>query len=119
MKTRITLYQQVFGQPRAFTSSWAIRRNPTRFFSFQGELAPEVAAERAFHVTNAPEECLYNAEDQTLARGHRGPSLSVGDVVAVDKLTGERVYLLCESHGWAVADDRALRQFFPLVERKD
>ena len=60
-------------------------------------LEGEKAAEKMFHIFNAPEECLKD-DERVLAEDFRSKdnySLSVGDVVEVD---GE--HFLCESFGW-------------------
>ena len=60
-------------------------------------LEGEKAAEKMFHIFNAPEEFLKD-DERILAEDFRSKdnySLSVGDVVEVD---GE--HFLCESFGW-------------------
>ncbi len=60
-------------------------------------LKGEKAAEKMFHILNAPEEVLSDSE-RVIADDFRSKdnySLSVGDVVEVDD-----EHFLCESFGW-------------------
>jgi hypothetical protein len=60
----------------------------------------EYLAEKMFHLTNAPEECLSDEDQEIMANAnYRGPSVSVGDVVRVEYgLVLEE--FLCLSYGW-------------------
>lgn len=85
---------------RNFVGDWDL----TRTIAFKVSLeAPadgnlEALAEKVFHLTNAPSECL-SEEDQALIKGYKGPSLSVGDVVVVkDNDVFHR--FLCLPCGW-------------------
>ena len=75
--------------------------------NFLYKKSPEDCAELAFVVTNAPEECLSEAQrrwSRSLFRRHayRGPSLSVGDIVRVTCCdTGLTEILRCEPSGWS------------------
>lgn len=60
------------------------------------QIDSEGAAEHAFHIFNAPEECLEEKEIQILGDYHkRFPSLSTGDYVKA----GNDCFL-CKSIGW-------------------
>jgi hypothetical protein len=95
---RVTFYNKPWGQ------------NPFKYrtlLSFLSKKSWEACAELAFHITNAPEECLSPAQ-QRMVRAifkrnkYKGPSLSVGDVVRVtDCKTGETHFLRCDSYGWS------------------
>lgn len=76
--------------------------------SFLSRLGGEQAAELAYHITNAPEECLTRAQQRWQRRlfnrcGFTGPSLSVGDVVRVVDTINPRYTnnYICQSSGWA------------------
>lgn len=85
---------------RNFVGDWDLKR----VIAFKASLeAPadgnlEALAEKVFHLTNAPEECLSEA-DQELVKGYKGPSLSVGDVVVVND-NGVHHRFLCLPCGW-------------------
>jgi len=65
------------------------------------DLSAEALAEDAFHVFNAPDECL--SENQLRRRGaYQGPSLSVGDVVQVRRNGVLYAEALCQSAGWHI-----------------
>jgi len=56
---------------------------------------------RAFHIFNAPEECLNDEELDILKQYHKNfPSLSVGDYVCVN---GEGY--MCASEGWKKVEE--------------
>ena len=72
---------------------------------YTSNLSGEKAAEEAFHLTNAPEECLTEAQIGLLKfLEFKGPSLSVGDVVRVEQYpkahSTPSEYYLCKSFGW-------------------
>lgn len=75
-----------------FTSDWTLPR--THRYTYLTGLKGQEAAEEAYHIFNAPEEMLEEWQ-KYIARGYKGQSLSVGDIVEVD---GEE-YLCC-SFGW-------------------
>jgi hypothetical protein len=104
MKTVVTIYKL----------PWTISFNDAREEWFQDRtqgitytslLNGEQAAEEAFHLTNAPEDCL-TAEQKELLKtlNFKGPSLSVGDIVRVDQYpkphSTPAEYYLCKSFGW-------------------
>ena len=76
--------------------------------SYYTNLAGEEAAEEAFHLTNAPEECLEEDQKRLLKRlEFRGPSLSTGDIVRIEStIRGSALaeYYLCKSRGWEKFD---------------
>ena len=67
----------------------------------------EKAAELAFELTNAPDECLSEAKKRmrnSIFKRYvfKGPSLSVGDIVRVTNCdTFQTKFLRCEPSGWA------------------
>jgi hypothetical protein len=72
-------------------------------FHYRSELEGEKAAEEAFHITNAPDECLTDDQKMIIALNEfKGPSLSVGDVVRVrpNSISVLPSYYLCKSFGW-------------------
>jgi hypothetical protein len=72
-------------------------------FQYRSALGGEQAAEEAFHITNAPEECLTEEQKAILAINQfEGPSLSVGDIVRVQSCQTNLLpeYYLCKSFGW-------------------
>lgn len=77
--------------------------NRTEGMSYLTKKDGKKAAEEAFHLTNAPDECL-TAKQKTLLRSldFKGPSLSVGDIVKVTDVVKkkESVYYMCKSFGW-------------------
>jgi hypothetical protein len=83
---------------------WFIDR--VQHISFDCEEKGEAAAELAFHLSNAPEECLEEDQKRLLKRlEFKGPSLSVGDIVRVAPYLQNSnsklpVYYLCKSVGW-------------------
>ena len=82
---------------------WSIDREEV--FLFPSEQDGEAAAEEAFHITNAPDECLTDEQKGIIAMNDfKGPSMSVGDVVKVTsypRIPSEMPdYYLCKSYGW-------------------
>lgn len=84
---------------------WYVDRVKT--ISYKTELEGEAAAEEAFHLTNAPKECLTEQQNELAKQlDFHGPSLSVGDVVRVEsciRVPGDNLipeYYLCKSFGW-------------------
>jgi hypothetical protein len=74
-------------------------------FSYLSKLKGESAAEEAFHLTNAPTECLTEEQQDILnVQKFKGPSLSTGDIVRVEaypaKSSNPAEYYLCKSIGW-------------------
>ena len=72
-------------------------------FHYRSELEGEKAAEEAFHITNAPDECLTDDQKMIIEMNEfKGPSLSVGDVVRVKSYQTDALpsYYLCKSFGW-------------------
>lgn len=86
-----------------FTAKWDLKRETALELVVELPLGkhPEWLAEKMFHLTNAPVECL-SEEDQELleqTKPYNGPSLSVGDVVRVEYgLIMEE--FLCLPCGW-------------------
>lgn len=82
--------------------NWYIERQSG--FSYQSKFEGEKAAEEAFHLTNAPDDCLEEDQKQILIdQNFKGPCLSVGDVVRVESsVKGSMMpeYYLCKSFGW-------------------
>lgn len=75
----------------------------TSGFMYTTQLDGEAAAEEAFHLTNAPNDCLTDAQKELLAeKNFKGPSLSVGDIVRIESVVTRRMpsYYLCKSFGW-------------------
>jgi hypothetical protein len=90
--------------PHRYVADWNLKR--TIAFTLVLELPEgkplEYLAEKMFHLTNAPVECL-SEEDQAILgqkEAYKGPALSVGDVVAVE--SGDRLHkrFLCLPSGW-------------------
>lgn len=82
---------------------WYVDRQEV--FVYHSELEGEKAAEEAFHITNAPDECLNDNQKAILAMNDfKGSSLSVGDVVKVTTQPRNPnelpKYYLCKSFGW-------------------
>jgi hypothetical protein len=75
-----------------FEADWCLPRK--HVYTYMTDAKGSDAAEQAFHIFNAPEDMLQEWQ-RFIAKGYKGPSLSVGDVVEVD---GEE-YLCC-SVGW-------------------
>ena len=74
--------------------------------SFNWKHGGEDAAEKLWHYTNAPEECLTLAEFRLVEKlsctfNWNGPSMCIGDVAwVVDSKTGAEQFWLCELYGW-------------------
>ena len=85
--TTVRIYTQDFDKRgdregyHFFTSDWTLPRK--HVYTYLTEAKGERAAEQAFHIFNAP-ECMLQEWQKFIAKGYRGPSLSVGDVVEVD-----------------------------------
>ena len=65
----------------------------------------EKAAEEAFEITNAPEDCLTEEQLELVkSLNYKGRSLSVGDIVRVEVIPKKHStpadYYLCKSFGW-------------------
>jgi len=93
---RVTLYQKCLST-----------RTYKPLLNFLSKKSLEDCADLAFFITNAPEECLSEAQrrwTRFLFRRHayRGPSLSVGDIVRVTCCdNGYTRTLRCEPSGWS------------------
>ena len=101
-KSFISIYQQPWelrnGDKR---EEWFVYREEK--VNYKSSLSGEKAAEEAFHLTNAPEECLEDDQKELLkSLNFKGPSLSVGDVVRVEPIvrTSLPEYYICKSFGW-------------------
>ena len=103
-KSNITVYRAPWNSTIRFEDreNWFVVREPG--FFYKSALKGEEAAEEAFHLTNAPDECLEDDHKQILKeQNFKGPSLSVGDVVRVEPIVrGSKLpeYYLCKSCGW-------------------
>jgi hypothetical protein len=85
-----------------FSPTWETKREPVLEMLLELPVGKhwEYLAEKMFHLTNAPEECL-SEEDQEIMENvnYRGPCVSVGDVVRVEYgLVLEE--FLCLPCGW-------------------
>ena len=111
MTHQITSYIVFLGQDydrnteRGFrTAKWqGINRVERAWYKVRhdADLSVETLAEEAFHVFNAPDECL--SENQLRLRGeYQGPCLNVGDVVQVRRNGVLYAEALCLSQGWHV-----------------
>lgn len=109
-KTLVTIFRKPWnGKPWTESSfkerdDWfADRYEALSYQSFQDG---ENAAEEAFHLTNAPEECLEESQIALLkSLDFKGPSLSVGDIVKVEPFvrgfgSKQPQYFLCKPYGW-------------------
>jgi hypothetical protein len=97
----------IFRLPWGKTIDWERREEWYLFreegMSFKTHLAGEEAAEEAFHLTNAPEDCLEESQKEFLRfLNFKGPSLSVGDIVRVAPVLRDTFsdYYICKSFGW-------------------
>ncbi len=104
IKSTVTLYKLPW-TPRYLDirEDWFVDRQEG--IVYHTELEGEAAAEEAFHLTNAPAECLTEAQQHILIRNDfKGPSMSVGDVVKVESYPRDNkqvpTYYLCKSFGW-------------------
>ncbi len=104
MKSRVTIYRLPWGLAyRDDRENWF--QNRTQGLTFDSLQEGEKAAEEAFHLTNAPIECLEENQKELLETlQFKGPSLSVGDVVRVEPYLKQHStpceYYLCRSFGW-------------------
>ena len=97
-KSNITVYRALWNSLVHFEDreNWHVIRGPG--ISYRSKLVGEEAAEEAFHITNAPEDCLEDEHKKILTEQQfKGPSLSVGDIVRVEPMPE---YYLCKSFGW-------------------
>ena len=97
----------IFRRPWGFDIDWEKREewfaDRTEGMTYKSTLKGEEAAEEAFHITNAPDDCLTDEQKLILEReGFIGPSLSVGDVVRVSPVVrkGSSEFYICKSFGW-------------------
>ena len=104
MKSTVTLYRLPWNPSNIKNrEEWFAER--VLGLSYVSKLKGEAAAEEAFHLTNAPTECLTEAQQEMLGLlDFKGPSLSVGDVVRVEAYPKQHStpaeYYLCKSYGW-------------------
>jgi hypothetical protein len=104
MKATVTLYRLPWNPFNIDKrEEWFVERE--QGLSYVSNLTGEAAAEEAFHITNAPEECLTEAQQEMLKLlDYKGPSLSVGDIVRVEQYPKQHStpaeYYLCKSYGW-------------------
>jgi hypothetical protein len=99
----VTIYRLPWSpDSHKFREDWFQDRHEV--FHYRSDLEGEKAAEEAFHITNAPDECLTDDHKAIIAMNDfKGPSLSVGDVVRVKRSTADNAlpdYYLCKSFGW-------------------
>ena len=103
-KSNITVYRAPWNNIVRFDDreNWYIAREPG--ISYRSKLIGENAAEEAFHLTNAPEDCLEDEHKEIIKEQQfKGPSMSVGDIVRVEPVVkGSKMpeYYLCKSFGW-------------------
>lgn len=110
MKNQITIYRFPSFNQVSFHSGENWYRSRENWYhhrisglTYTTELEGEAAAEEAFHLTNAPEECLTKDQRNLLAQiNFKGPSLSVGNIVKVENVVTRKMpsYYLCKSVGW-------------------
>jgi hypothetical protein len=104
MKSTVTLYRLPWNASNVnCREEWYAER--ALGLSYVSDLKGEAAAEEAFHLTNAPTECLTESQKEMLRiHDFRGPSLSVGDIVRIEeypkKHSTPAEYYLCKSFGW-------------------
>lgn len=103
VKSIITLYRLSWDSSINLErrEEWYLDR--TEGMTYVSKLKGEEAAEEAFHLTNAPDECLEEEQKALLKQlDFRGPCLSVGDIVRVAPAvhTGVSDYYICKSFGW-------------------
>jgi hypothetical protein len=103
-KNEVTLYRLPWGMTCDYKNRENWYQHRTSGMIYYTDLEGEKAAEEAFHLTNAPEECLSDEHKKLLLeQNFKGSSLSVGDVVRVESvLRGYCLadYYLCKSFGW-------------------
>jgi hypothetical protein len=102
-KSIVTLFRLPWGaySPSSLREEWFQGREEG--MSYRSTLKGEKAAEEAFHLTNAPEECLTKKQIAFLKeQNFKGPSLSVGDVVRVTDIIdySKSDYFVCKSFSW-------------------
>jgi len=68
-------------------------------FEYYSNLYEEAAAEEAFVITNAPDECLTQEQLQ-MREGYKGPCVSVGDMIEVVSDEGTTDRYICDHSGW-------------------
>jgi len=71
----------------------------TKAFEYHTNLYNEAACEQAFHITNAPDECL-TPEQFNMRKGFTGPSVSVGDMIEIVSDEGSTDRYICDHIGW-------------------
>lgn len=104
MKSTVSLYRLPWNASNVkCREEWYAER--ALGLSYVSDLKGEAAAEEAFHLTNAPTECLTESQQEMLRiLDFKGPSLSVGDIVRVEdypkKHSTPAEYYLCKSFGW-------------------
>ena len=103
IKSTVTIYRLPWSvESHKIREEWFADRREV--FLYHSELEGEKAAEEAFHITNAPDECLTDDQKAIInMNDFYGPSLSVGDVVRVKPTTTNNTlpdYYLCKSFGW-------------------
>lgn len=100
----VYIMRQVFNPinpQRNFVGDWDLKRTIAfrTFLEVPKDGNLEALAEKMFHLTNAPLECLSD-EEQALMKNYSGASLSVGDVVVVRDENGVHHKFLCLPCGW-------------------
>jgi hypothetical protein len=104
MKSVVTVYK-FYWTEETFNKREEWFQDREQGIVYTSKLSGEKAAEEVFHLTNAPEECLTEAQKSLLQfLEFKGPSLSVGDIVRVEEYpkyhSGPAEYYLCKSFGW-------------------
>lgn len=105
IKTTVTVFRLPW-TPDYFNQreNWYLDRQSG--FTFLCEQEGELAAEEAFHLTNAPTDYLTEQQQQVLEeQDFQGPATSVGDIIKVEPIVrGTKAklseYYLCKSQGW-------------------
>jgi len=103
-KNEVTLYRLPWGMPCDYKNRENWFQHRTSGMIYYTDLDGEKAAEEAFHLTNAPEECLTEEHKNLLKeQNFKGRSMAVGDIIRVESvLRGYCLadYYLCKSFGW-------------------
>jgi len=119
LKSKITVYRLPWNLSyRDDREEWFLDR--AEGISYASPLEGEQAAEEAFHLTNAPLECLDERQQDLLGElNFKGPSLSVGDVVRVESYIKQHStpaeYYICKSFGWEKFDGNVIQLIKHLI----
>ena len=104
---KVTFFQKLNPHQHFRNQDWPAGTEWKKRCSYETKLSGEAAAEEFFTLTNAPMECLSESQQELFhSLEYHGPSLSVGDVVRVEREDTrlETEHWECRMMGWQLVE---------------